>query len=129
MQTIVDEADVSAVNIFGRPLQPCSLRPLTGYFRDGRCAMAASDIGAHVVCARMIEAFLEFSLAEGNDLVTPKPQHGFPGLNPGDAWCVCVHRWLQAYEVGVAPPIDLAATHAQALAVIPRNVLLVFGLH
>lgn len=102
-------------NVLGGPLEPCSHDPLTGFFRNGCCDTAAQDIGAHVVCAQMTEDFLEFSVAMGNDLVTPSPAAGFPGLQPGDRWCLCALRWKEARAAGVAPPIVLAATHERVL--------------
>jgi uncharacterized protein (DUF2237 family) len=104
-----------AHNVIGGELQPCSNDPLTGFFRDGCCNTGAEDVGLHVVCATMTAEFLEFSAAAGNDLGTPQPQMGFPGLVPGDRWCLCASRWVEALEAGVAPPVVLAATHAAAL--------------
>jgi uncharacterized protein (DUF2237 family) len=103
------------VNVLGSELMPCSLDPLTGYFRDGSCRTEGSDPGFHAVCAVMTEEFLEFSVARGNDLVTPQPQWLFPGLRPGDRWCVVAARWQEAFEAGVAPPVVLEATPASAL--------------
>jgi uncharacterized protein (DUF2237 family) len=104
-----------ARNVRGGPLQVCSVAPLTGFARDGRCHTGAQDIGSHTVCAQMTEGFLRYSQRRGNDLVTPLPEHGFPGLKAGDRWCVCAARWLEAAEDGVAPPVVLDATHARAL--------------
>ena len=112
-----------ARNVLGGELQPCSHDPVTGYFRDGCCNTDAGDLGQHLVCARVDEAFLAFSLASGNDLVTPRPEYGFVGLKPGDQWCLCAGRWLEAQVAGVAPPVVLAATHASALDIIPLEVL------
>ena len=103
------------MNVLGGELEPCSVDPVTGYFRDGYCRTAGADPGFHVVCAVMTEAFLEFSVAAGNDLTTPQPQWMFPGLRPGDRWCVVAARWQEALEAGVAPPVVLGATHASAL--------------
>ena len=103
------------MNVLGGELEPCSVDPVTGYFRDGYCHTAGSDLGFHVVCAVMTEEFLEFSVSAGNDLVTPQPQWMFPGLRPGDRWCVVAARWQEALEAGVAPPVVLEATHASAL--------------
>ena len=105
----------SARNVLGGPLAACCHDPATGFFRDGYCHTGPSDAGSHTVCAQMTEAFLAFSLARGNDLVTPRPEFSFPGLAPGDRWCVCAARWQQACEAGVAPPVWLAATHERAL--------------
>ena len=102
-------------NVLGHELEPCGTRPLTGFYRDGCCTTGAEDDGVHVVCARMTKEFLEYSRERGNDLVTPIPEHGFPGLLPGDRWCVCASRWKEAYDAGVAPPVVLEATHARAL--------------
>ncbi|MGD2017445.1 MAG: DUF2237 domain-containing protein [Planctomycetota bacterium] len=102
-------------NVFGEPLAPCCSDPLTGFFRDGLCRTGADDHGRHTVCARVTEEFLRFSVSVGNDLSTPRPEFSFPGLSPGDGWCVCVLRWKQAMEAGCAPPVVLAATHQSAL--------------
>ena len=104
-----------ARNVLGGLLQVCSMEPLTGFVRDGVCHTGPQDLGSHTVCAQMTEAFLDFSLQRGNDLVTPMPEYGFPGLKPGDRWCVCAVRWLEAAEAGVAPPVVLDATHERAL--------------
>jgi uncharacterized protein (DUF2237 family) len=101
--------------VLGGELEPCSVDPVTGCYRDGTCRTGASDVGVHAVCAVMTDAFLEFSRAAGNDLSTPRPEWGFPGLVPGDRWCVCAPRWQQALEADEAPPVVLAATHALAL--------------
>lgn len=103
------------MNVLGGELEPCSLDPLTGFYRDGRCRTEGRDPGFHVVCAVMTEEFLEFSRRVGNDLSTPRPEWDFPGLRPGDRWCVVAARWQQALEAGVAPPVVLEATHASAL--------------
>jgi uncharacterized protein (DUF2237 family) len=102
-------------NVLGGALEPCGKRPLTGFFRTGRCETGRDDVGLHVVCARMTEAFLAFSAARGNDLSTPNPGASFPGLRPGDRWCLCASRWKEAFDAGAAPPVVLAATHASAL--------------
>jgi uncharacterized protein len=107
-----------ARNVLGGPLATCSERPLTGFFRNGCCETNAQDIGLHVVCAQMTAAFLEFSKASGNDLSTPMPDFGFPGLKPGDRWCLCAARWKQALDAGKAPRVVLAATHEAALEVV-----------
>jgi uncharacterized protein len=111
------------VNVVGGELQPCSTAPLTGFFRDGCCATGAEDVGSHTVCAVVTERFLEFSRLAGNDLSTPRPEWGFAGLEPGDRWCVCASRWLEAHDAGCAPPVVLGATHARALEVIPIEAL------
>jgi hypothetical protein len=104
-----------ASNVLGQPLQPCSFEPLTGFYRDGCCHTGPGDHGLHTVCTVMTEDFLEFSQAAGNDLSTPIPEYGFPGLKPGDRWCLCVTRWMEAFEAGCAPQVVLAATHISAL--------------
>ena len=103
----------TAKNVLGGPLQTCSTKPLTGFYRDGCCSTGAEDAGVHVVCAEMTVEFLAFSRAAGNDLSTPMP--GFPGLQPGDRWCLCASRWQEAFEAGVAPPVHLEATALPAL--------------
>ena len=105
----------SSLNVLGGPLQPCSENPLTGYFRDGCCNTSPQDVGSHTVCVVMTEAFLAFSARAGNDLSTPLPEYGFPGLKPGDRWCLCAPRWQQAFEAGKAPKVVLASTHQGAL--------------
>ena len=110
-------------NVLGEPLAPCSHAPLTGFLRDGCCRSVASDPGAHTVCAVMTADFLAFTVSVGNDLVTPQPQWGFPGLVAGDRWCLCALRWLEAACAGHAPPVVLAATHESALDVIPSELL------
>jgi uncharacterized protein (DUF2237 family) len=104
-------------SVLGTPLLPCSVAPLTGWFRDGCCNTDARDVGLHTVCCEMTEAFLAFSRSVGNDLSTPRPEYGFPGLKPGDRWCVCAARWEEARRAGVAPPVLLEATHEAALAI------------
>ena len=108
----------SARNVLGGTLAACCLDPPTGFFRDGYCHTGPSDAGSHTVCAQMTEAFLAYSLARGNDLVTPRPEFAFPGLAPGDRWCVCAARWREALGAGVAPPVWLAATHERALELV-----------
>lgn len=106
------------LNVLGEPLIPCSEKPLTGFFRDGCCNTAPEDLGLHVVCTRVTAEFLAFSRARGNDLSTPVPGFGFPGLKPGDQWCLCAARWQEALEAGAAPRVVLQATHAAALRVV-----------
>lgn len=101
-----------AQNVLGTELESCSVNPITGFFRDGCCNTGAGDVGHHVVCAVMTAEFLEFSKRRGNDLSTPNPLFRFPGLKPGDSWCLCAQRWVEAYEAGCAPKIKLSATHA-----------------
>jgi uncharacterized protein (DUF2237 family) len=117
-----------AQNILGTPLVICSTSPMTGFSRDGCCSTSGDDTGVHVVCAQVTEDFLAFSIAQGNDLSTPRPEYGFPGLVPGDRWCVCASRWQDAYDAGHAPPVVLAATHARALDWCDRDALLEMAL-
>jgi hypothetical protein len=115
------------VNVVGGELLPCSLEPLTGFFRDGCCGTSEEDVGSHTVCCVMSEEFLAFSRRAGNDLSTPRPEWGFPGLQPGDRWCVCAARWLEAHRAGAAPPVVLGATHERALEVVPIDALTAFA--
>jgi uncharacterized protein (DUF2237 family) len=110
-------------NVLGGELQPCCLDPVTGYYRDGLCRTGPTDTGRHVVCARMTAEFLAFTKSRGNDLSTPIPAYQFPGLKPGDQWCLCALRWREAYEAGVAPPVVLAATHERALQYVTLEAL------
>lgn len=110
-------------NVLGGPLVSCSTDPMTGWLRDGCCQTDDADAGRHVVCAVITEEFLEFTRSKGNDLSTPAPAVGFPGLVPGDRWCLCVNRWREALEAGVAPPVVLAATHRAALEVVTLDDL------
>ena len=110
-------------NVLGTALVPCSYDPLTGYFRDGCCETDASDLGSHLVCARVTDEFLAFSVAHGNDLVTPRPEHRFAGLKPGDRWCLCANRWAQALAAGMAPPVVLESTHLSALKFVTLEQL------
>jgi uncharacterized protein (DUF2237 family) len=113
----------SARNVLGGPLGPCCQDPATGFYRDGYCHTGPQDIGSHTVCAQVTEDFLAFSLQRGNDLSTPHPEVAFPGLRPGDRWCICVGRWLEALEAGVAPPVILSASHEKALGVVTLEQL------
>lgn len=110
-------------NVFNQPLVPCSFDPLTGFFRDGCCRTNEDDAGTHVVCAIMTAEFLAFSLERGNDLSTPRPEWGFPGLQPGDQWCLCALRWKEAFQAGVAPGVVLESTNRRALELIPLEEL------
>lgn len=109
-------------NLLGQVLEPCSLEPITGWFRTGCCETDENDVGRHVVCVQMTAAFLEFSRSRGNDLSTPRP--GFAGLRPGDRWCVCAARWAEALKAGVAPPVFLAGTHESVTDICDRAALL-----
>jgi uncharacterized protein len=112
---MIAPATNTALNVLGTPLEPCSMAPLTGYYRTGCCDAGPDDAGVHVLCAVMTESFLAFTRARGNDLSTPRPEWGFPGLKPGDRWCLCVSRWIEAMDAGAAPPVVLEATHAATL--------------
>jgi uncharacterized protein (DUF2237 family) len=114
---------LARVNVLGGDLEPCSFDPVTGFFRDGYCRTEGRDPGFHAVCAVMTEEFLEFSMSVGNDLSTPQPQWMFPGLEPGDRWCVVAARWAEALDAGVAPPVVLEATHAAALEFVSLSDL------
>lgn len=120
MQTI--EIDAS-VNVLGEELKPCSLDPVTGFLRNGCCDTCDQDHGSHTVCAIMTAEFLAFSKSSGNDLSTPRPEFGFDGLKPGDQWCLCASRFLEAYEAGRAPRVHLASTHRRALDIVPMEAL------
>ena len=124
---LVGTHDLMAVNnILGEPLAHCGRDPVTGYFRDGYCNTTDEDHGTHVVCAVMTEKFLSYTKSQGNDLSTPNVLYRFPGLKPGDRWCLCALRWREAFEAGVAPDIDPASTHEKALKYIPLETLLAF---
>ncbi|MFB3051374.1 MAG: DUF2237 family protein [Acidimicrobiia bacterium] len=110
-------------NVIGSDLQPCSIDPITGWFRDGTCETAPEDLGSHTICAVVTNEFLDHQTSVGNDLITPMPQYQFPGLKPGDRWCVTARNWLVAYRDGVATPVVLAATHERALKIVPLDVL------
>ena len=112
-----------AKNVLGSELEICCTSPLTGFYRDGVCRTGGQDFGSHVVCAQLTAEFLEFTKSQGNDLSTPVPGFQFPGLKPGDRWCLCVSRWKEAMEAGVAPPVILSATHVRALETVSFNEL------
>ena len=111
------------LNVLGTQLQLCSTDPVTGWFRDGSCATSPGDVGSHTICAVVTAEFLDHQLAIGNDLITPVPEFRFPGLNPGDRWCVTARNWLQSHEDGVAAPVVLAATHEKATEIVPLEIL------
>lgn len=117
-----------ARNVLGTLLQVCGVSPMTGFVRDGLCHTGQEDIGSHTICVQMTDAFLQYSLNRGNDLVTPAPEYDFPGLREGDRWCMCASRWLAAAEDGVAPPVILEATHIRALQVTTMSDLEYHGL-
>ena len=112
-----------ASNVLGGKLETCCTSPMTGYYRDGKCNTGAGDFGAHVICAQMTAEFLAFTKARGNDLSTPVPGFNFPGLKPGDCWCLCASRWKEALDAGVAPPVVLAATHPSILEYVSFDAL------
>lgn len=120
---MISSAVTTARNVLGGPLATCSTRPLTGFTRNGCCETGPEDLGSHTVCAVMTEAFLAFTRAAGNDLSTPRPEFRFPGLKPGDRWCLCAGRWAEAHAAGQAPGVVLAATHEKALEVVPLEAL------
>jgi uncharacterized protein (DUF2237 family) len=115
--------DAGAKNVLGLELQPCSTQPVTGFFRNGCCETSHEDFGMHTVCAVMTAEFLTFSRSVGNDLSTPRPEYGFPGLKPGDRWCLCAPRWKEALDAGAAPQVVLEATHEETLAIVPLGIL------
>ncbi len=119
---------IQARNVLGTDLKTCSTDPMTGWYRDGCCNTGPGDTGLHTVCAKVTDEFLAFSKAAGNDLSTPHPEYDFPGLKHGDQWCLCVTRWVEAYDAGVAPMVDLEATHISALEFIDLDVLKKFAL-
>ena len=118
---------VESINVLGGPLESCSFDPVTGFFRDGHCNTCAADAGSHTVCAILTAEFLAFSKYVGNDLSTPRPEFHFAGLKPGDQWCLCAARFLQAHEEGCAPQVNLAATHKATLDIVPLEVLQQYG--
>ena len=118
-----------ALNVLGTELVPCSYDPLTGYYRDGCCNTDDQDQGSHVVCAKVTQEFLDFSLRRGNDLITPRPEHRFAGLKAGDRWCLCALRWKEAFDAGFAPPVVLECTHAKALEFVTLEQLQSFASH
>lgn len=115
-------------NIYGRDLITCSTDPVTGFYRDCKCNTGDDDQGMHTVCVELTSAFLDYSKSQGNDLSTPRPDFGFNGLKAGDHWCLCAGRWLDAYRDGMAPKVNLHATHEETLSVIPRHILEEFAL-
>ena len=115
--------DETARNVLGEELEPCSRNPVTGFFRNGCCETGPDDLGLHTVCVVMTADFLAYSKSVGNDLSTPQPQYHFPGLKPGDRWCLCAPRWKEALDVGKAPPVVLASTHEETLAIVTLGVL------
>ncbi len=114
---------MAELNVLGEELESCSVDPVTGWFRDGSCATAPDDVGSHTICAVVTREFLDHQKAIGNDLTTPMPQFHFPGLTPGDRWCVTARNWLRAHQDGVAAPVVLASTHERALDIVPLETL------
>ncbi len=112
-----------SLNVFGEPLEVCGENPITGFFRDGKCNSCQEDTGSHTVCIESTQAFLEYSRFRGNDLSTPMPAYQFSGLQPGDCWCLCASRWLEAAENGMAPRVYLKRTHIKALEIVPLELL------
>ena len=112
-----------SINVFGEALQTCGENPNTGFFRDGKCNSCSDDLGSHTVCIEISATFLEYSRFKGNDLSTPIPEHNFPGLEPGDTWCLCAARWLEAKEQDMAPRVYLQRTHIKALEIVPFELL------
>ena len=123
MATLPIRYDAGARNVLGQELVPCSLDPVTGFFRNGCCETGPHDVGLHTVCAVMTAEFLAFSKRAGNDLSTPRLDLGFPGLNPGDRWCLCAPRWKEALDADAAPRLVLESTHEETLAIVPLGVL------
>jgi uncharacterized protein (DUF2237 family) len=119
---------MAALNVLGGVLQTCCASPLTGFYRNGRCDTGPDDAGVHSVCIKVTDDFLAFSLAHGNDLVTPRPQWGFPGLQAGDCWCLCASRWKEALDAGVAPKVRLAATHEATLGHVSLDELIRYAI-
>jgi uncharacterized protein len=111
------------LNVLGEPLEVCGVEPMTGFFRNGCCSTGPEDLGSHTVCVVVTSEFLEHQRQVGNDLITPRPEYLFPGLNPGDRWCVVAVRWLQAYQAGAAAPVVLASTHERTLDLVPLELL------
>lgn len=118
---------INRLNVLGQPLASCCYSPITGYFRNGFCHVSPTDLGQHTVCAQMTSEFLNYSQQTGNDLITPIPEIDFVGLQPGDFWCICVTRWVDAYQDGKAPPIKLEACHQSVLSYVPLDVLMEYA--
>lgn len=122
--SIHPDPNINRLNVLGEALASCCFDPITGYFRNGFCHTAPTDLGLHTVCAQMTSDFLNFSQKIGNDLITPVPEVGFNGLQPGDFWCICVTRWVEAYQAGHAPPIKIQACHQSVLSYVPLDILM-----
>ncbi|MBT8494448.1 MAG: DUF2237 domain-containing protein [Deltaproteobacteria bacterium] len=120
----IEPEQQASVSVLDQPLVPCGREPMTGFYRDGCCNTGPGDRGSHTICAEMTADFLDYTRAQGNDLSTPRPELGFQGLRPGDCWCLCASRWLEAKRAGVAPPVHLARTHKAALKIVTLEQLL-----
>jgi len=116
-----------SVNVLGEPLEMCGDSPVTGYFRDSKCNTCDDDVGLHTVCIVTTQQFLDYSRSKGNDLSSPAPEHGFDGLKPGDSWCLCAARWLEAYKDGMAPKVYVTRTHKRTLEIVPFELLKKFA--
>jgi uncharacterized protein (DUF2237 family) len=123
MGTMQERDKDESLNVYGEPLESCSEEPITGFFRDGKCNTCREDLGSHTICVKVNSDFLEFSRSRGNDLSTPMPQFGFAGLKPGDSWCLCAARWLEAYEHDMAPRVHMTRTHIRALEIVALEQL------
>jgi uncharacterized protein len=128
LKDMLEQESLPQKNVFGEPLATCSDSPRTGFFRDGCCTTGPQDFGSHTVCVVMTGEFLQFSKSAGNDLSTPVPEFEFPGLKPGDRWCLCAARWQQAFEAGMAPKVVLSATHERALEIVSLRDLKRFAI-
>ncbi len=127
LMSIHPDPNINRLNVLGEPMASCCYAPITGYFRNGFCHTATTDLGQHTMCAQMTAEFLNFSQKVGNDLITPLPEVDFPGLEPGDFWCICVTRWVEAYQAGIAPPIKIQACHQAVLSYVPLDVLMEYA--
>ena len=125
--SIHPDPNINRLNVLGEPSASCCYSPITGYFRNGFCHTATTDLGQHTICAQMTAEFLNFSQKVGNVLITPLPEVDFPGLEPGDFWCICVTRWVDAYQAGIAPPIKIQACHQAVLSYVPLDVLMEYA--
>ena len=127
LMSIHPDPNINRLNVLGESMASCCYAPITGYFRNGFCHTATTDLGQHTICAQMTAEFLNFSQKVGNDLITPLPEVDFPGLEPGDFWCICVTRWVDAYQAGIAPPIKIQACHQAVLSYVPLDVLMEYA--
>src|SRR5699024_4404919 len=127
LMSIHPDPNINRLNVLGESLASCCYAPITGYFRNGFCHTAITDLGQHTMCVQMTAEFLNFSQKVGNDLITPLPEVDFPGLEPGDFWCICVTRWVEAYQAGIAPPIKIQACHQAVLSYVPLDVLMEYA--